>query len=62
MSQLINTHYELFNKRYKFIYTKHTFIRPEKLFKIHAFIIEYTDLSKKFDIIRKFLVKYCLKS
>ena len=62
MSQLINAHYELFNKRYKFIYTKHTFIRPEKLFKIHAFIIEYTDLFKKFDIIRRFLVKYCLKS
>lgn len=62
MSQLINTHYELFNKRYKFIYTKHTFIRPEKLFKIHAFIIEYTDLTSKFDVIRRFLLKYCLKS
>lgn len=62
MSQLINTHYELSNNCYKFIYTKHTFIRPEKLFKIHAFIIEYTDLSKKFDIIRRFLLKYCLKS
>lgn len=62
MSQLIHAHYELFNNRYKFIYTKHTFVRPEKLFKIHAFMIEYTDLSKKFAIIRKFLVKHCLKS
>ena len=34
---------------------------PDKLFKIHAFIIEYTDLSKKFDIIRKFLLNCCLK-
>ena len=61
MSQLIHSHYELFNNRYKFIYTKHTIIMPDKLFKIHAFIIEYTDLSKKFDIIRKFLLNYCLK-
>ncbi len=62
MSQLIHAHYELFYNRYKFIYTKHTFIRPDKLSKIHAFMIEYTDLLKKFTIIRNFLIKYCLKS
>ncbi len=55
MYNLINTHYLLSNNKYKFIYTKHTFIRPHSIIKINKFINEYTDLMEKFIIIRKFI-------
>jgi hypothetical protein len=61
MYNLINTHYLLSNNNYKYIYTKHTFIRPHSLFKITEFIEKYTDIVEKQLILYKFYKKYCGK-
>jgi len=61
MYNLINTHYLLSNNKYKYIYTKHTFIRPHSLSKITEFIEKYTDIIEKQIILHKFYKKYCGK-
>lgn len=62
MYNLINTHYLLFNNEKRYIYTKHTIIRPTQLKNIHMFIEKHTDIVEKQIILFKFYKKYWRKN